>query len=205
MLFRSTINIRIAYDPAKIAGGEQPVIRCLDETTGAWVDLPTTVEQGADGKWYAVTHVNYLSKFAVFSGAVKIDEPAQTPLTVIKLNIGRQAATVDGGHYTLDAAPYIDTQANRTLVPIRFVSEALGAEVDWATETRRVTIKDAGRQIILVIDSKNTLINGQSTAIDCAPVIMPPGRTFVPLRFVSETLGAQVDWSAETQEIAITR
>ncbi|MDH7576858.1 MAG: hypothetical protein QHH75_03330 [Bacillota bacterium] len=60
-----------------------------------------------------MTHVNHLTRFAAFSAAVKVEEPAQTPVKVIKLTIGQQAATVDGSPYTLDAVPFVDTKANR--------------------------------------------------------------------------------------------
>lgn len=56
--------------------------------------------------------------------------------------------------------PYVDTAANRTLVPVRFVSEALGADVDWDAATRRVTIKDGGREIVLTLGSANALVDG---------------------------------------------
>jgi hypothetical protein len=112
---------------------------------------------------------------------------------------------VDGQPYTLDAAPFIDPASDRALGPVRFISEALGAEVVWQAETRRVTIRDAGREIVLTIGSSSVLGDGQKTVIDCAPVIRPPGRTFVPLRFVSETLGAKVDYDSATRQIVITR
>lgn len=46
-------------------------------------------------------------------------------------------------------------------------------------------------------------VDGKNRAIGCAPLILPPGRTFVPLRFVSETFGLRVDYDIETKEISI--
>ena len=195
-----TITIRIAYDPAKIAAGEQPVIRYLDETTEQWIDLPTTLEQGADGQWNAVTRINHLTKFAVFSARVR--DAAQK---VITLTIGQVQASVNGSPYALDAVPFVDKQANRTLVPVRFISEAIGAEVDWNAKDRTITIQDDDKAIVLTLGSKNALVDGETTVIDCAPVVLPPGRTFVPLRFVSENLGANVNYAETTGEISITR
>ena len=192
----------MAYDPAKIAAGEVPVVNYYDEETGEWTALETTIEQGTNGKWYAVVNVNHLTKFAVFSTAVQ--EPAK-PVKTIKLTIGKQEAAVDENPYTLDAAPFLDTRAYRTLVPLRFVSEALGAKVDWLAETAQVAITDDGREIILTTGSVDVLVNGQKTSIDCTPVILPPGRTLVPLRFVSEALGATVDYDNATKVITIKR
>jgi hypothetical protein len=87
------------------------------------------VEQGPDGRWYAVVKVNHLTKFTVFSTAVP--EPVQPP-KVIKLTIGSTEAIINGEPYTLDAAPFIKPKVSRTLVPLRFVSEALGARVELA-------------------------------------------------------------------------
>jgi hypothetical protein len=135
-----TITVRIPYDPAGIAQGEQPVMQYYDDLAGKWVALYTTLEKDpVTGKWYAVVKVNHLTKFAVFS----------KPATVINLTIGQMQSTVDGKRYTLDTQPFVDTETLRTLVPIRFVSEALGAAVEWATETRQITIKYGGRVIVL--------------------------------------------------------
>jgi len=201
----NTITIKIAYDSDQIGDGEEPVIHYYDEETGEWTALETTVEQDADGKWYAVVEVNHLTKFTVFSAEVEWEEAVAHAQKVIVLTLDQKTATVDGSPYTLDAAPYIDMAANRTLVPIRFVSEALKASVDWNTETRQVIIKDGEKEIVLTIGSSDVLVNGEKQTIDSAPAVLPPGRTFVPLRFVSENLGAQVDWNSATQGITITR
>jgi len=124
---------------------------------------------------------------------------------VVKLTVGRMEASIDGTPYTLDAAPYIDAGAGRTLVPVRFVGEALGAGVGWDGKTDQVTITDAGTEIVLTPGSNEVQINGVKQTIDCAPAVLPPGRTFVPLRFVSETLGAHVDYDEVTRVITITR
>ncbi|MGI6434690.1 MAG: stalk domain-containing protein [Syntrophomonadaceae bacterium] len=198
----NTITIKIPYDPGKIAAGEVPAINYYDDETGEWTALETTVEQGPDGKWYAVVRVNHLTKFAVFSTAVQ--EPVQPP-KVIKLTIGSTEATIDGEPYTLDAAPFIKPEVSRTLVPLRFLGEALGATVDWTAETQQVSITDAGSEITLTIDSQEALVNSAPVNLDCPAELHPPGRTFVPLRFVSETLGAQVDWDGATKMITIIR
>ena len=91
------------------------------------------------------------------------------------------------------------------MVPGRLVSDAVGADVGWDPETRKVTITDGGKEIILTIGSTAVQINGATQTIDCAPEIVPPGRTFVPLRFVSETLEADVVYNPDGGHIAITR
>lgn len=123
---------------------------------------------------------------------------------IIKLIIGKLETSIDGEPYTLDAAPFINADVGRTLVPVRFISEAIGAEVNWEPKTRQATITDERKQIILTIGSKDVLVNGEKQTIDCAATIYS-NRTYVPLRFVSETLEAQVDYNEETREITITK
>lgn len=72
-------------------------------------------------------------------------------------------------------------------------------------ETRQVTITENGKEIILTIGSIDVLVNGQKITIDSAPATLPPGRTFVPIRFVGETLGARVDYDNNTKQISIIR
>jgi hypothetical protein len=132
------------------------------------------------------------------------DDPKPTA-KVIQLTIGKTEASVDGKPYTLDARPYINAEAGRTLVPVRFISEALNAEVAWDPITRQVTIKDTGKDIALTIGSREVKVNGVSQTIDCAPVISPSGRTFVPLRFIIETLEAEVKYDPSNGQILITR
>ncbi|MEW6726186.1 MAG: copper amine oxidase N-terminal domain-containing protein [Bacillota bacterium] len=135
-----------------------------------------------------------LSVFAVVAKAPK----------VIKLTVGQPAAGIDGKPYTLDAAPYVKAKAGRTLVPVRFISEALGSKVEWKPSARQVVITD-GREIVLTVGATDVFVDGRKAAVDCAPEIVAPGRTFVPLRFISETLGAEVSYNHTTKEITIVK
>ena len=102
----------------------------------------------------------------------------------------------------VDGEPFVDSN-NRTQIPVRFVSEALGAKVEWEPTAKRVTIIDEGREIILNIDQKKIMVNGQGKTLDTAAKIKDD-RTFVPLRFVSEGLGAEVTWDPVGRNVYIT-
>jgi len=91
-----------------------------------------------------------------------------------------------------DVPPYI-AEGGRTMVPIRVVMEHLGAEVEWESESRTVSISRGDRVIDLVIDSKEAQVDSVSVSLDAAPVIRQ-GRTMVPLRFVTENLQGSVHW-----------
>jgi len=100
-----------------------------------------------------------------------------------------------------DAQPFID-ESNRTQVPVKFVSEALGAVVTWDEKTRVVTMKKGKDIITLKIGEKVIKVNGKEKALDTKALIKEE-RTFVPLKFVSEALGASVKWEASTLTASI--
>ncbi len=101
----------------------------------------------------------------------------------------------------LEAAPYI-SEAGRTMVPVRAISEAFGAAVDWNGDARTVSVRTEKTEILLTVDSPQALINGTSHMLDAAPVILE-GRTFVPLRFIGEALSCNVNYAAITGQILI--
>ena len=129
-------------------------------------------------------------------------EPA--PMIII-LSIGGNTAQINNEAQQLDAIPLLEADTGRTVIPLRFIGESLGAEIEWITSTRQIVIRDTGNVIILWIDSYDTVVNGQRIQTDCPPRILMNNRTFVPLRFINEVLGAEVNWDEETQEIKITR
>ena len=107
----------------------------------------------------------------------------------------------------MDAAPVI--MESRTLLPIRYVAEAIGAKVSWNNNERKVTITLKGTIIELWIGLNYAKVNGEFKLIDSTnttvtPIIVEPGRTMLPLRFVSENLGAKVDWNSSKREVTIT-
>lgn len=99
-----------------------------------------------------------------------------------------------------DVAPFI--RDNRTLVPIRFISETLGYEVSWDNNERLVSVKGKDTQIELKIDSKKAKVKGSDVELD-APALIKNNRTFVPLRFVAENLKAEVKWDKENFKVII--
>ena len=90
-----------------------------------------------------------------------------------------------------EVVPYMS--GGRTLVPLRFVSETLGAEVEWDEAAQKITITKDGTAVEMTIGSEIYTLNGKSRRIDAAPVISEE-RTFVPLRAVAEALGKKVAW-----------
>ena len=128
---------------------------------------------------------------------------------VVKLKIGSHTVLINGKETYLDAPPFIVASAGRTVVPVRFISEAFGAKVDWNPNARKVTIKKDPTEnhppllLELWIGKKVVRVNLKEKIIDVSPLIIPPGRTMVPLRFIAETLGSDVSWDGVKREITI--
>lgn len=93
-------------------------------------------------------------------------------------------------------------QDGTTLVPIRIVSENLGAKVGWNSKTKTITIIHEDTEIILTIGSKAAQVNGITKALSLAPQINGD-TTMVPIRFVSENLKCIVNWDKELQIISV--
>jgi hypothetical protein len=106
---------------------------------------------------------------------------------------------LNGQELVFNVPPVIEQ--GRTLVPLRVIFEALGANVNWDGRTRTVTATKDGTEIKLIIGGR-AYKNNQPVALD-VPAKIVNGRTLVPLRFVSEALGAKVNWDAKTQVATI--
>lgn len=108
---------------------------------------------------------------------------------------------VDGTLVAFDQPPVI--QGSRVLVPLRGVFEQMGATVEWRAVTRTVLAASGSTLVELQIGSRIARVNGQPVTLD-VPAMIIGGRTLVPLRFISESLGASVEWNAATRTVIIT-
>lgn len=125
---------------------------------------------------------------------------AAAPADTIQLTIGKGLVKARGKWIAADVAPFIEN--SRTLVPVRFVAEALGAQVEWLADSQTVKISLKGKTILLPVGKLQATVDGAAVTLDVAASIKG-NRTFVPVRFVSEALGAQVDYDAATQTVLI--
>jgi hypothetical protein len=119
------------------------------------------------------------------------------------LKIGSKHVSVkDQDPFVLDYAPYI--KDSRTFVPLRFIAESFGASITWNEKEKKVSYELRGKKLSIWINSSQYLVDGVYKTMDVAPEIKPPGRTFVPIRLISEELGAKVEWNAPNQEVKIS-
>ena len=134
--------------------------------------------------------VDIKANFVKADGSSTVD-----PKTAIIMQIGNKSVNAYGKTIASDVAPLIIN--SRTMVPIRIVTETLGGSADWNGKAQVVTLNINGKTITMKI---GVVLEKYGVA----PLIID-NRTYVPIRFVAEELGATVDWNADTQEIVIRK
>lgn len=127
------------------------------------------------------------------------DEP--TGRIEITFRVGDNVLNINGNPVEVEP-PYIVDGV--TLVPVRVITEAFGADVEWVGETREVILTYRDVEIILQIDNINANVNGQMQTLLFQPQLTN-SVTMVPLRFIAENFGADVDWDDDTREITVVK
>ncbi len=179
-------------------------------TNGTKVTITVTPDEGYEidkvtvtdknGKEIELTDLgNGKYSFAMPSTEVKVNaefkESAKEEKTVIKMQIGSKTIYVNDKEIENDVAPVIIN--DRTLVPVRVITETLGGDVEWNEDAKTVTLNIDGETITMTIGVELEDYGVAPTIID--------DRTYVPIRFVAEKLGAVVTWVDETKEVVIEK
>ncbi|SDZ08831.1 N-acetylmuramoyl-L-alanine amidase [Proteiniborus ethanoligenes] len=136
---------------------------------------------------------------------------AQTQQASMKVSINGKQVSVATANVTFNGAP-IESDIppmivnDRILVPIRAIGNHLNADVGWNQESKEATIKTTNQEIILKVNSPMVLVNGVQKEIPYGipAMLVNDARIMVPLRFVSEVLGCNVDWEQSTRTGIIT-
>ena len=124
-------------------------------------------------------------------------------VTAVTSFAGEITVKVNGTPVTFpDVKPYTDRN-DRTLVPIRFIADNLGAETSWNEEKQVATIKKDDKTIDICIRCKKIFVNGKQVKTDSIGEKKDDIRTMVPLRFISEMFGAKVGWDEKTLTVTI--
>ncbi len=185
---------------------EGPVKAILVEAEGdvgeASVTGSTALDEGYE--WYKEARTGGARFSEVSAGAVVIANcvtPAGSGAS-ISFKVSSNIYTVNGVNKVMDASPYI--KSDRTYVPMRYVAEALGAEVVWDQTAQTVTLTKGDTVVVFTIGSTTYTVNGESAVADVAPEITSD-RTMLPARYAAEALGAVVGWDQATQTVIITQ
>ena len=131
------------------------------------------------------------------------EEPESiTDKNYLSMTIGSKTVLLNGEEQSIDVSPVI--QNGRTLLPIRAIIETFGGTANWAADDKTTAITYGENVVTLTVGSTRAFVNNKETEIGTAPIIID-GRTFLPVRFLSENLGLDVDWNEETKTVTITQ
>ncbi len=168
----SVVNIRAG------AGTQYAVTGTLYKNTTL-----TIISQS--GEWYQIQYgktVGWVNQSLLSVAQAKPTTPsaAKTPIVIL-----------DGQQMQFEVPPIVEN--GRTLVPLRAIFEAMGAQVDWNNATQTVTATRGSTTVVLTIGSTSPTVNGQAWPLD-VPAKTVNDRTLAPLRFIGEALGGTVTW-----------
>ena len=129
--------------------------------------------------------------FTTFVFITIVTSPAYAQDITLKLN---------GNILNPSVAPVIENGS--TLVPLRIISENMGASVVWNGEERSITIEKEDTSIYLILEQSDVIVNGETKSLSVAPKIIN-GSTMVPIRFVSQNLDCSVNWDGANRVVSI--
>lgn len=193
---------KITVSPSKAEKGDTVTITVKPDAGYVLDELVITDKKGNEIDYKAKGDNKFTFKMPASKVEIEaIFAPEKEEERTIVLTLGSTAANVFGTPVINDVAPI--ARNNRTMLPIRFIAEALGARVDWDAANQKVTIVRDTLVIEIFLGSDVAYVNGQPVQLD-SPAFAENNRTYLPLRFVAENLGAVVDWDASTQTVTIT-
>lgn len=121
----------------------------------------------------------------------------------ISFKIGESTLKING--FTMDVETVYIVGEGTTLVPLRVITEAFGAEVEWINETQEIVLTYPDIDIKLQIGNKEATVNDEVISLPEAPVLSDDSVTMVPLRFISEAFGATVNYDHETATVTVVK
>lgn len=191
----------IEFENAKEEGGMRLRLAIDGKEIFNYLDSaePFAPDEGYINIYYSGSEIDLR---ATGSGNANLQEKYDNKILALKPE--KNIAYADGETISIDSEnenvyPYI--KENRTFIPLRFISERMGTEVEWDAETKTVTLKKDGRTMILKPGETQYSIDGEVKEMDVSAEIKE-NRTFVPVRFVAESFSKYVVWEDETVFIA---
>ncbi|MEW5954169.1 MAG: stalk domain-containing protein [Bacillota bacterium] len=209
--------MKLTGNVGQVLNGEQiPLSLTLTTTSGKTRQVPASL---ADWQFYglegAVSPEGVLTvqsgsgqeaafvvaRYQGFSAPLPVkagNEPAAPSGLSMELTVGQKQMLVNGTVWEMDVAPVI--MDGRTLVPVRFISQAMNAPVLWEGAAKNATVVRGGNWIDLWLGERLMVVDGQAVELDVPPLALQ-GRTMLPLGAVARAMGLTVDWDPGTKKI----
>lgn len=164
----------------------------FDPVKQSWVEMASTVFWDGNSGIVEAPVAQGTGRYALLW--------AKNPATMSTLGGDKIRLFLNYEEVFSEVAPYI--KDGRTMVPLRVIAENLGTKVTWVSAEQPIEIKDNTKTITLKVGSNSAVRDGSSMTLDVAPEVSG-GRTFVPLRFIIEALGAEVAWNNQTRTVFV--
>lgn len=166
--------------------------------------------QGSYGKYYWSDYSNEMGMTTPGQNTTNLQNnqgELNNGLKVIKFTLGQNNYQVNGQTLPIETAPV--SLEGRTMLPVKYLTDPLKANLAWAGGEQKVTITLDGKVIELFIGKNTALVNGQTVLIDpqnpsVVPIVSAEGRTLMPIGFISQNLGCQVEWNSQTQTASLS-
>lgn len=177
------------------------LLECRPDTSQVFSGL--RLEEFLQASGYTMEQFRDYSALQVVTEAewAAIAERISEERAAAELARSRVEVTLDGNR--VDTERLARVVGGRTMIPVRCLTEQLGADVSYDSEARAAHIVRAGVEIVMPIGSKTCTVNGEPFTMDIAPYI-ENGRTMIPARYVSELFGQSVEWLEEDRVVAVT-
>ncbi len=191
----------------KVVGGttlEEYYKSTWDEVNFKYVPFPGTIESYYVSTYLGEQAPTYkkLDEGTYIVSVTKGGDGVSTLIIVGNGNSEKEISVyLNDQKIEFDVPPIIDE--NRTLVPLRAIFEAMGMIVGWDGITSTITAVGQGNSISMRVNEITATVNGKTLTMD-VPSKVIDGRTFVPLRFIAESIGAKVDWDETEKRVDIT-
>jgi hypothetical protein len=143
-----------------------------------------------------------LLALSAYSRFIKGESPIYDMKDISEWKFYKYKVLLNGRYMVFDQPPI--NVNGRVLVPMRAIFESLGATVNWEQDIKRVTGTLGKISVMLTIGDKRAYLNNKEIELD-VPALIQNGRTLVPIRFISGSLKAKVDWDADTNTVVITK
>jgi titin len=198
------------YKIERLEAGTWSVVATVGADVDSYLDAGLTPDTTYEYQLQAFNSAgdSSYSNVATASTQTEVGPPTQPTgdQVTLRFYIDSTNYFVNDAEETMDTSPVILN--GRTLLPIRYVTEPLGAQLQWNGAEQKVTIPMENTTLELWIGNSQAYVDGNPVQIDAGnPNVTPiirDGRTLLPMRFVSENLGCDVSWNGAQQEVEVT-
>ena len=165
----------------------------------------TTINQNTNNTTNnANTTTNIADSTIANSNIASNNQTSQTTSNTNAITVSKYVnVTINGQALQADVKPFVNADG-RTMLPIRAISEALGAVVQWDEATKTATLTLGDKTVKVPIGQNTIDVNGNPVAMDTSSVIKD-GRTLLPVRAIGEALGAEIGWDQQTETVSINK